>query len=528
MKEKFSNRSTLKNFVKSSVFPLNNGLQASYEISHLIAKKGKPHTLGEEIILPSIKIALETVVKMDASATLKSIPLSNSTISRRIADMSNDVESILISELKEVKFSMQLDEATFGTQNILMSYVRYYSNTKKSIIDEFLFAKYLKTDSKGETIFRCVKEYFEKHCISFHNVTAIATDGAPSMVGKYKGFLAIVKKENANIRTVHCVCHRQHLVAKNLTDELHSALQVFIKTINKIKANPLNSRLFAKLCMENDEVFNQLLLHTEVRWLSKGNCLQRLVIIYDSVAEFLSNIDEPLSVRFTQNKNHLFYLTDIFAKFNEAQNKLQGKDITIVQSRTILLGFQEKLVLWKSSLGRRNFNLFPNMSSLEQAGDTFSDEDLHTYISHIDKLREDFKKRFKDLEDLEVPEWIMSPFNSNLDDDSIDLEIQEEFIQMKMDLEAKSLHTKENFRGFWTNNHVFQNYPKIYEKVEPFLLSFPSSYMVEAGFSRVNNILTKSRNRLDLEKNGDIRLNLTNLDPNIPALLRTHQAHPSH
>ncbi|KAF2348138.1 hypothetical protein FHG87_021106 [Trinorchestia longiramus] len=58
---------------------------------------------------------------------------------------------------------------------------------------------------------------------------------------------------------VHCVLRRQHLVAKNLSGELHEPLKVCIRSINKIKAHPLNCRLFAKLCEENDETFNQLL-----------------------------------------------------------------------------------------------------------------------------------------------------------------------------------------------------------------------------------------------------------------------------
>ena len=70
--------------------------------------------------------------------------------------------------------------------------------------------------------------------------------------------------------------------------------------------------------------------------------------------------------------------------------------------------------------------------------------------------------------------------------------------------------------------------PQAYAAVEPFLLAFPSSYMVEAGFSHANAVLTKQRNRLKLEERGDLRLKLTNLQPNINDLAETHQSHPSH
>ncbi|KAF2363495.1 hypothetical protein FHG87_005747 [Trinorchestia longiramus] len=53
-------------------------------------------------------------------------------------------------------------------------------------------------------------------------------------------------------------------------------------------------------------------------------------------------------------------------------------------------------------------------------------------------------------------------------------------------------------------------------------------YMVEAGFSNANAILTKQRNRLNLENRDDLRLKLTNFKPNINSLAAAHQAHPSH
>jgi hypothetical protein len=71
-------------------------------------------------------------------------------------------------------------------------------------------------------------------------------------------------------------------------------------------------------------------------------------------------------------------------------------------------------------------------------------------------------------------------------------------------------------------------YPKLAVAADPFLLAFHSSYMVEAGFSHVNAILSKQRNHLNLEEWGDLRLKLTNTQPDVNALVRAHQAHPSH
>ncbi|KRX13158.1 SCAN domain-containing protein 3 [Trichinella nelsoni] len=139
-------------------------------------------------------------------------------------------------------------------------------------------------------------------------VGSLATDGAPAMVGRYRGFATLLEETVSDVRAVHCVLHRHHLVAKILSGELHAALKVCIKAVNKIKGQPTNSRLFAILCEKNEETFNQLLFHTEVRWLSRGDRLQRLVDLYHSTVEFLADVDQTLYEELKKCKNHLFYL----------------------------------------------------------------------------------------------------------------------------------------------------------------------------------------------------------------------------
>ena len=89
------------------------------------------------------------------------------------------------------------------------------------------------------------------------------------MLGRHRGFIKYLK-EAVPVVIEDCVKHRQNLVAKNISGRLHDSLNTVIRAANTIKARALNSRLLRQLCAENDEEFEQLLLHTEVRWLSKG------------------------------------------------------------------------------------------------------------------------------------------------------------------------------------------------------------------------------------------------------------------
>jgi hypothetical protein len=152
-----------------------------------------------------------------------------------------------------------------------------------------LFTLNLNTYTTGLSTFTAVKSYFAKHNIPLSNIIAWATDGAPSMIGRYRGFIAFLKEEVPNVLCIHCVVHRQHLVGKSLSTILHSSLRIIIRAINKIKSNSKNDRMFRQLCQDNNEQFIRLLLHTEVFWLSKGASLTRFVELYESVAQFFYN-----------------------------------------------------------------------------------------------------------------------------------------------------------------------------------------------------------------------------------------------
>uniref|UniRef100_A0A5S6QHI3 DUF4371 domain-containing protein n=1 Tax=Trichuris muris TaxID=70415 RepID=A0A5S6QHI3_TRIMR len=157
--------------------------------SLLIAKCGKPHAIGEELILPAVSEVLRTVVRMPANETIKKIPLSNNTVQRRIDEMNADVENTLSNVLRAEKVFLQVDESTLPqNEALLLAYDRFIKEGK--MVQELLFARELLTDTRGESIFRTVEKV-----IPLTNVIAVATDGAPSMLGRHRGFLSYLKEK---------------------------------------------------------------------------------------------------------------------------------------------------------------------------------------------------------------------------------------------------------------------------------------------------------------------------------------------
>ena len=88
------------------------GVIASYNVSKLVAKIAKPHTIGKDFVLPAVKEIIETFLQQNASSTLRAVPQSNETVQRRIDEMISDVLKQLVEILSVSKQSLKIDEST--------------------------------------------------------------------------------------------------------------------------------------------------------------------------------------------------------------------------------------------------------------------------------------------------------------------------------------------------------------------------------------------------------------------------------
>lgn len=151
--------------------------------------------------------------------------------------------------------------------------------------------------------------FFTEKSIPITNIISVETDGTSAMVGRYRWFIGHLKKIRTRLTAFHCVIYRQHFVAKNLSDQSPNF-------VRNNRSNALNTHLFAQFCDENDE-FQWLLSHAEVRWLSKGTCLTRFYSVFDSLLEFLESRNPNLREHLIQFITDIAYLTDLFEKSND-------------------------------------------------------------------------------------------------------------------------------------------------------------------------------------------------------------------
>jgi len=519
----------LSDFVKKMNTAKAKTLKPSYLVSEIIAKVGAPQVYGEKLVKPAMIACANEVLGKDAASTLSTIPLSNDTITRRQDEMSNFVEEKIVEILQKTKFSIQVDESTIHNQAILLCYVRFIH--EDDIREEMLFIKSLPETTTGEDIFNEIMQYFNNKNIPLTNLITIASDGAAAMTGKVKGFVSRMKFVAPHIFHIHCFIHRQHLVAKNIGGDMQEALNAAIHAINFVKSNSVNDRFFVQFC--ENENFKTLLLHTDVRWLSKGLSLERLVNLWEPLINFLmfksklthyksqKQADKAMELleKLLEFKSKIFYLSDIFKTVNLLNLELQGRRSDLVTGAQKIKGYMGKLKYWKKQFEKKNFESFQNFKTTSPISECIS-----ACIAHLEGLHIDFERRFSDILKKDYPLWFVDLENYEPGDENV--ELAEMLLDLKQDLKIRKRVDREGVFGYLS---IKESHPNIFQQVEPSIISFPSTWMVESGFSAVVDVFSRKRNQLDLNSRGTIRLRLNNcIKINYDILCQKHQDQGSH
>ena len=214
---------------------------ASHEIAFNLAKHGKPYTDGDlfKSLLQSTVSALlenvESTTKSSLPNKISMLPLSANTISRRVRDIGSDIETKLKAELADcTALSIALDETSDVCDiSQLLFWVRYAFDDR---IKEALLALVpLHEKTCAEDLLKAFIATKDRFNIDLKKLVGICTDGAPAMVGKRNGFVALLKKymNNENLTheviAYHCIIHQENLCAKMLEKNC-----TVLKTVTKV------------------------------------------------------------------------------------------------------------------------------------------------------------------------------------------------------------------------------------------------------------------------------------------------------
>ncbi|KAJ4926504.1 hypothetical protein JOQ06_008677 [Pogonophryne albipinna] len=280
-----------------------------------------------------------------------------------------------------------------------------------------------------------------------------------------------------------------------MSPDLSAVMDDAVKTIHFIQSRPLNHRLFETLCHENGTEHDQLLLHTDVRWLSRGKTLLRLYELRNEVVVFLTEHLHPLAVQLEDDKwvARLAYLADVFTKLNELNLSLQGKESHILKLYDKVQGFTKKLKLWERKCDEGDVSCFPLLNAHLATTAVTRGPVVKLVQAHLSKLCTDFSHYFQDIENKsERLDWMA--------------------------------YAEKSLTEFWCD--VEKEYPELGKHALIELLPFGSTYLCEVTFSALTHIKTKQRNRLDVETR--LVTAVSTLPPELSKLMKDKQAQVSH
>uniref|UniRef100_A0A5S6Q4C3 Uncharacterized protein n=1 Tax=Trichuris muris TaxID=70415 RepID=A0A5S6Q4C3_TRIMR len=134
--------------------------------------------------------------------------------------------------------------------------------------------------------------------------------------------------------------------------------------------------------------------------------------------------------------------------------QLQGDELNLVKSKSVIAAFISKLVLFKQNLGHGHLYHFPNLNRLRDNGE-INDDDMLLYCNHMTMLHTDMCERYADILSMRLPAWILDPFSSV---DGADVFLQEELIELQANDELKP-KLKNSYTQFWLQRQIRDLFP---------------------------------------------------------------------
>jgi len=203
-------------------------------------------------------------------------------VAERISDLSANLDSQLKNKVKSfVTFSVALDESTDISDVAQLAICIRGVDEPLSDIEKFLGLVLMMDTTTTNDIFNSLVGALNRVGVDWSRAVSIATDGAPSMIGKKAGVVTKFREKvqvvsgGRELWTFHCLLHQEALCCKSL--KMDHVMQLVVRTVNFIRARGLNHRQFDSLLSDKGFPYG-LPYHTEVRWLSRGAVLKRFFI----------------------------------------------------------------------------------------------------------------------------------------------------------------------------------------------------------------------------------------------------------
>jgi len=493
--------------------------EASLKVSAILAKSMVPYSHGE-IIKECIQAATQTLFpkNRDINSAIEGLSLSRKTVVNRVQNISEHFFNKLIADVKKSNgFSLALDESTDNRDIAQLSvFVRFYLDGC-GFVEELLTVLPLESKTTGENIYDSITSFLREHVIPVDKIISVSTDGAPAMSGSVNGLAGRLKQDNNNILFFHCIIHQAVLCCK-LPDNIKNVMTRIMQLINYLKSHSsLRHRQLKQFLLDLNSQYSDLLTHNDVRWLSKGQSMNRFWQLKDPVKDFLrtinsgaaqSHLDDITSDDFMTKTA---FLTDLFGHMNALNKKLQGKEVVVTDLWTEIKSFKLKLRLFLADIKKDRLH-FPILNEFLAAIDAVSvPEEFYEIICNI---KNQFDIRFGQFETIEpvlnfienpashtgTEEHLLSQLKTHFNDISI-AALQLELCDVAV---VADQFTTTSTVSFYTSPVTREKYPTLAKLGLRVLSIFGSTYECECMFSSMNHVKNSNRTQLTNEHLQDL------------------------
>ncbi|XP_078483234.1 E3 SUMO-protein ligase KIAA1586-like [Ciona intestinalis] len=331
------------------------------------------------------------------------------------------VQSEILTEIRESKYhTLVVDESTdISVSKMLILYFKYRKTT--SDVHQTMFGGILNLIScTACAIVTAIKEFYSFHKLDLMRMVMFTSDGASVMLGRCNGVAAQLKQIIPHLTEQHCVAHREDLgigdawkrvpVVKEIETLLRTVYTVFCRSSTK-KAQ---FREMANVTEHKAVSFKPL---NEVRWLSRYFAVKALMQNYEALIFYFENEvsenNDPISKyclkRLTDKTNrvNVAVLHDVLYDLSELTKSFQKTTLTTLEAVDLARAKIEKLknqylgeeIYW----GRKVQDL---ISELFGKDEKFNSQSI---IQFITLLCEHMCKRFPKQE---IKEWAVFDFNT--------------------------------------------------------------------------------------------------------------------
>lgn len=232
--------------------------------------------------------------------------------------------------------------------------------------------------------------------------------------------------------------------------------------------------------------FSDVCLFTEVRWMSRANCLARFFELRHEIKIFFQVnkvSDELYSSSFGKKEflEELAFLTDITRVFNSVYLSLQGKQKVIFDIVSHLNSFKNTLKLLKADLS----STLMQFRCCKIIKEEIENATFERFTANVDLILSQVDKRFNDFKYIEsLADIYFFPLICTVQHQPI--QFQDELVKLQSDFTFNRFDINRGIQ-FWSN--ISKNgYPILTTEMMRICSMFPTTYQCEAAFSTMKRI----------------------------------------